>query len=859
MAIYPWEDTTHFTWSNWVTVVVRQVAGVDIYPSGAGNPDSEHFVSACWQGAIPGEHVVIPYRVTNTGNGADTFRLSVETWTGHKAQDFMIFHDLNENGVVDMTDPVVDHITLPSQTCSTVLLTFRVPEHAAAGDVYYTALRAESVTDPSVVVDETWNVTAVYVEGPNLFVRRGYSVDLAPPQGCLNAPAPMKTMSVMSAGSSLPSSIVTHTIIIDNKGTSPALGVCVLEPLLPNENPIRDAYGPDMPLLINGTPVSLEVGEPAKARIITDSEGNRFVEIWIESVKPTQQEPVVIEFKVYIEWGPQKQRLPKATQVIYEKQPGQQAVIASNLIVLNREPVHGVQLLPKDPPVRSVAYAGESVQFRLTVVNVGETACVPEVTLSEQIPHGWMAGLFSADGVTPLWDTNNNGWIDLGMLPPGAERDIVLTITVPSDQNQIGDSSYVFPVTFFQPPPKECPITTMFSIERVEGVEQLWDPMQLEVDADDLVMPGSLLNYNLSFGNASEVDACDVVVKARLSPHLTPPIAFDGQLGSQAFHGLNFIGAEDTSLAYDPAEHAIVWNIPLVPGGSQGRLLFSTYVRETVPEGAIIEVQGELACALTALVALSNCVATSVIGDGLTVSLSADATLVSIGEENTYYIDVTNINATTDLCNVDVRVLLPPGLTYCKSSSRQDGEPITDPLQSPGVLVYRLEELPASSTVRLTFKAVVNAAADREMVMRAVAEFRPRATDCLESAMAELTTYVSFGVLGDEGIIVGQLCTWEGTPVAGVRVVLDNGRYAISDEDGRFSFTGVRPGPRLLRLDPATLGNVIGIPGGVDSQEASKIRTVVPTAGIAMINFNLTPLTVNVVTEDIVVSGRADR
>ena len=42
-----------------------------------------------------------------------------------------------------------------------------------------------------------------------------------------------------------------------------------------------------------------------------------------------------------------------------------------------------------------------------------------------------------------------------------------------------------------------------------------------------------------------------------------------------------------------------------------------------------------------------------------------------------------------------------------------------------------------------------------------------------------------------------------------------------------------------LRLDPATLGNVIGIPGGVDSQEASKIRTVVPTAGIAMINFNL--------------------
>ena len=78
------------------------------------------------------------------------------------------------------------------------------------------------------------------------------------------------------------------------------------------------------------------------------------------------------------------------------------------------------------------------------------------------------------------------------------------------------------------------------------------------------------------------------------------------------------------------------------------------------------------------------------------------------------------------------------------------------------------------------------------------------------------------------------------------RVVLDNGRYAVSDQNGWFSFAGVRPGPRLLRLDPASLCGV------ADMERVAKVRVVVPTAGIAMVDLSLTPPTINAVTQSIV-------
>ena len=39
----------------------------------------------------------------------------------------------------------------------------------------------------------------------------------------------------------------------------------------------------------------------------------------------------------------------------------------------------------------------------------------------------------------------------------------------------------------------------------------------------------------------------------------------------------------------------------------------------------------------------------------------------------------------------------------------------------------------------------------------------------------------------------------------GVRVMLQDGSYTVTDEDGRYHFEGVRPGLHVVQIDPSTL------------------------------------------------------
>jgi len=844
MAVYPWQNKIYTTWSNWVTVVVQQVAGLVIYPCSVGTPASDEFVPACAQCVAPGQQVIIPYCLINTGNGVDTFRLTVKSWPKDAVQGAVIYHDCDGDAFADPSDPMVDCITLPSHKSAIVLVSFRTPDHSLDGDLYHTALRVESSVDPSVVVEETWNTVTVHAEKPNLFVRRSYNVDLPPPQGCLANMRVFRTLSATTTNADPLRSVVTHTILIENTGCSHTGCVRVLEPINHNETLLTDTYGPGLPLLINGRPVSLK---SPTARLITDSDGNRFLEICMTSIEPRSQEPVVIEYKASINWQPGEQAMLKATEVIYERRPGELTRSVSNQVVVDRDLTYGAELVPKDSPIRNAVYTGERVHFGLSVANVGEIPCVPEVILSEPVPEGWQVSLCERDGVTPLYDNNNNGWVDLGILPPGAQRDVVLSILVPEDKNLAADAPFLFPITFFHADPPDCSATITFRIERVEGLDRLWDPLQMEVDAGEVVIPGSLLTYDLCFANASDREIRDVVVTTRLSPYLTPPIALDGRLGLRAGQSSAFMRSQEgTPIVYYPDRHAIVWTIASVPKGARGDLTFSTQVVESVPQGTVIDVQAELVCALTELAAVSNSVTTAVLTNELAVSLSATNTLVTMGDENTYYIDVTNVSDSIDLHDVRVRVYLPPGITYCPATSHQDGKPMADPPQSRGALVYDVGQVPKCGAVRLSFRGIVNAAADDKVTVRAVAAFRTRTDEWLESAVATLTTYVLHGVLSDDGVIVGRIRTGKGTALARVRVVLDNGRYAVSDQNGWFSFAGVRPGPRLLRLDPASLCGV------ADMERVAKVRVVVPTAGIAMVDLSLTPPTINAVTQSIV-------
>ena len=85
--------------------------------------------------------------------------------------------------------------------------------------------------------------------------------------------------------------------------------------------------------------------------------------------------------------------------------------------------------------------------------------------------------------------------------------------------------------------------------------------------------------------------------------------------------------------------------------------------------------------------------------------------------------------------------------------------------------------------------------------------------------------------LFDQATIIGKVfedLDRDGAPgpgergVAQARVALDDGSYAVTDEQGRYHFPAVRPGQRMLKLDLAS------VPGARVTTEVSRIVLVTP-------------------------------
>ena len=77
--------------SNTATVVVGQVAGVDVAPPRVSTGD-------------PGRTIVFPHTLQNIGNGTDSFAVSTQSQTGWPVT---VFRDANANGSLDPGDPPV--------------------------------------------------------------------------------------------------------------------------------------------------------------------------------------------------------------------------------------------------------------------------------------------------------------------------------------------------------------------------------------------------------------------------------------------------------------------------------------------------------------------------------------------------------------------------------------------------------------------------------------------------------------------------------------------------------------------------------------------------------------------------------
>ena len=193
---------------------------------------------------------------------------------------------------------------------------------------------------------------------------------------------------------------------------------------------------------------------------------------------------------------------------------------------------------------------------------------------------------------------------------------------------------------------------------------------------------------------------------------------------------------------------------------------------------------------------------------------------VEWGDELEYRIRIAN-RSDSALTALTLHETLPAGFGYRRgsarggvvapgSTARPTGTPVADAGSAGPMLAFDLGALAPQETYELVLRVRVRAGAPTgEAIAVAQATARAAASDVTSNA-APARVRVRGDLFADEGAILGavNVLAADGTVasgLAGVRLYLDDGTWAVTDQHGRYSFTGVTPRTHALKLDRTTL------------------------------------------------------
>src|SRR5437016_145120 len=192
------------------------------------------------------------------------------------------------------------------------------------------------------------------------------------------------------------------------------------------------------------------------------------------------------------------------------------------------------------------------------------------------------------------------------------------------------------------------------------------------------------------------------------------------------------------------------------------------------------------------------------------IQKTVDRGIVEQGEFVNYTVEVKNLLSAT-LPNVQVKDTLPPGFAYQLNSARLNGAVIADPAGGKGpVLTFNIGNLGPNADVKLTYRVFVGpGSGTADALNKAVA-----LSGSLQSNTATARVIIQAGIFSDNGFIVGKVfqdCNRNRLQdrgelgIPGVRLFLDDGTFAITDEQGKYSMYGVAGRTHILKVDRSTL------------------------------------------------------
>ena len=203
---------------------------------------------------------------------------------------------------------------------------------------------------------------------------------------------------------------------------------------------------------------------------------------------------------------------------------------------------------------------------------------------------------------------------------------------------------------------------------------------------------------------------------------------------------------------------------------------------------------------------------TASIGTPLFIEKKADRKEAEIGDLVLYTITVRN-NQTNSLAGVTLDDRLPAGFAYITNTTRTNGVAAANPTGAPRPrLTFDLGNMAAGELRTVTYRVrVVPGALQGDGKNKAKAHSTVPAGD---SNIAVARVIVRAGVFSDKPFLIGKVFVDVNTNkiqdagepgVPGVRLYLNNGTYAITDKEGKYSLYGLEAQTHAVKVDETTL------------------------------------------------------
>lgn len=196
--------------------------------------------------------------------------------------------------------------------------------------------------------------------------------------------------------------------------------------------------------------------------------------------------------------------------------------------------------------------------------------------------------------------------------------------------------------------------------------------------------------------------------------------------------------------------------------------------------------------------------------DGLVVEKRASKSVAEIGGFVDYTVRVAN-TLVVPLPQVEVLDRLPAGFAYVRGSARLGGAALADPQGADGgQLRFALGTIAPGATAVLGYRVRLGPGSLGGSGINTAQALGSGVGSNTASARVQ----VIGGVFADDAYVIGKVyadCNRSrvqdaGEPgIPGVRIYLDDGTYAVTDEEGKYSLYGLTPRTMVAKLDRTTL------------------------------------------------------